>query len=199
MDASPIWSAAAFPARVPVRLTAKLEPLTGVPVVEMRDGLSIFRDLKSPHAWTGHFRGSPTRWNPEDGRAVVAAVREALAHPVERPFDPARLSRKPPILKASKGGGVTIPEDDEPEAAQMSAPAETTTTSLPPEDAGAAERKESRAHTEVQWLLLKLGNDMSPGPRGPTRTARGRCGSLLLHRGGLAPPTSRRSPGACLK
>jgi hypothetical protein len=100
------------------------------------------------------------KWNPEDGRAVVAAVREALAHPVERPFDPARLSRKPPILKASKGGGVTIPEDDEPEAAQMSAPAETTTTSLPPEDAGAAERKEARAHTEVQWLLLKLGNDM---------------------------------------
>ena len=25
---------------------------------------------------------------------------------------------------------------------------------------------------------------------------RGRCGSLRLHRGGLAPPTSRRSPGA---
>src|SRR4051794_13151917 len=37
---------------------------------------------------------------------------------------------------------------------------------------------------------------LRPGPRGPTRTARGRCGSLLLHRGGLAPPTSRRSPGA---
>src|SRR3954447_15658742 len=40
---------------------------------------------------------------------------------------------------------------------------------------------------------------LRPGPRGPTRTARGRCGSLLLHRGGLAPPTSRRSPGAHLK
>src|SRR4029453_6526889 len=36
------------------------------------------------------------------------------------------------------------------------------------------------------------------GPRGPTRTARGRCGSLLLHRGGLAPPVSYRSPGARL-
>ncbi len=42
-DASPIWSANEFPARVPVRLTAKLEPLTGVPVVEMRDKLSIFQ------------------------------------------------------------------------------------------------------------------------------------------------------------
>src|SRR3954451_2463899 len=33
-------------------------------------------------------------------------------------------------------------------------------------------------------------------PRGRRRTARGRCGSLLLHRSGLAPPTPCRSPGA---
>jgi len=33
-------------------------------------------------------------------------------------------------------------------------------------------------------------------PRGRQRTARGRCGSLLLHRSGLSPPTPCRSPGA---
>ena len=33
-------------------------------------------------------------------------------------------------------------------------------------------------------------------PRGRLRTARGRCGSLLLHRSGLSPPTACRSPGA---
>ena len=33
-------------------------------------------------------------------------------------------------------------------------------------------------------------------PRGRLRTARGRCGSLLLHRSGLAPHTPCRSPGA---
>src|ERR1035441_2004324 len=33
-------------------------------------------------------------------------------------------------------------------------------------------------------------------PRGCLRTARGRRGSLLLHRSGLAPPTPCRSPGA---
>ncbi len=33
-------------------------------------------------------------------------------------------------------------------------------------------------------------------PHGQRRTARGRCGSLLLHRSGLAPPTPCRSPGA---
>jgi hypothetical protein len=33
-------------------------------------------------------------------------------------------------------------------------------------------------------------------PRGCLRTAWGRCGALLLHRSGLAPPTPCRSPGA---
>src|SRR6201984_1686604 len=33
-------------------------------------------------------------------------------------------------------------------------------------------------------------------PRGRPRTAWGRCGSLLLHRSGLSPPTPCRSPGA---
>src|SRR6266567_4462582 len=33
-------------------------------------------------------------------------------------------------------------------------------------------------------------------PHGCLRTARGRCGSLLLHRSGLPPPTPCRSPGA---
>src|ERR671932_762438 len=33
-------------------------------------------------------------------------------------------------------------------------------------------------------------------PRGDRRTARGQCGSLDLHRRGLAPPTPCRSPGA---
>jgi len=33
-------------------------------------------------------------------------------------------------------------------------------------------------------------------PHGRLRTAWGRCGSLLLHRSGLSPPTPYRSPGA---
>src|SRR5262249_20105913 len=37
---------------------------------------------------------------------------------------------------------------------------------------------------------------LRPCPCEQQRTARGRCGSLLLHRSGLTPPTSRRSPGA---
>src|SRR5579864_5067759 len=97
-DSKKIWSRSEFPARVPVKVVAKLDPETAVPVLEMRNQLSIFRNLKSPYAWTGRFRGSPSKWSIDDGRAIVEAVKAAVAKPVKRPFDPAKLSRVPPIL-----------------------------------------------------------------------------------------------------
>jgi hypothetical protein len=103
-----IWKMDDFPARVPVKLIVKLDPLHGVPVLEMQDKLSIFN---IPHAWTGHVRGSPQKWAQKDGEAVIAAVKDAEAHPMERPFDPAKLKRQPPILKTAKGDTVTIPDD----------------------------------------------------------------------------------------
>ena len=140
-----IWKADDFPARVPVKLIVKLDPLHGVPVIEMKDKLSIFHDLKNPHAWTGHVRGSPQKWAQKDGEAIIAAVKDADAHPVERPFDPAKLKRLPPILKTAKGDAVTIPDDAGDEAGA---------------DAAVAPGPEGTAHSEIQWLLLKLGGDM---------------------------------------
>ena len=76
-DSSPIWQDDDFPCRVRVRSVATLTPETAVPVFELREQLSVFRDLKNPNAWTGHFRGSPTRWKLADGQAVVAAILDA--------------------------------------------------------------------------------------------------------------------------
>ena len=64
-----------------------------------RDELSVFRDLKNPNAWTGHFRGSPARWKPADGQAVVAAILDAKDNPIIRPVDAAKLARRPRALK----------------------------------------------------------------------------------------------------
>jgi hypothetical protein len=49
----------------------------------------------------------------------------------------------------------------------------------------------------AQWLAYtfpcrRFASSLAAG----ARTAKGRCGSLLLHRSGLAPPTPCRSPGA---
>jgi hypothetical protein len=153
-DTTPIWKLDDFPARVPVKIVAKLEPSTAVPVLEMRDVLSVFRDLKSPHAWTGHFRGSPARWKSSDGQAVADAVTEAVSKPIERPFDPAKLKKVPPILKAPKVGSVVIPDDEEEDAKAAS------TSTIDVSATSEIDQRAATVHTEIQWLLLKLGGDM---------------------------------------
>jgi hypothetical protein len=97
--------------------------------------------MSDSRAWTGHFRGSPAKWKVADGEAILASLMEAQRQPVHRPVDPAKLARRPKALKA-KIGSVTVPETDEPISESPIA------------------SKEASAHTEIQWLLLKLGNDM---------------------------------------
>jgi hypothetical protein len=120
-----------------------LTPETAVPVHELRDRLSIFQDLKSPKAWTGSFRGSPSTWKATDGAAVVEALQDAQENPVTRPVDFRKLARRPRALR-TRIGPVTVPEETEEEPATEEEAPEQQVTS----------------HTEMQWLLLKLGSDM---------------------------------------
>jgi hypothetical protein len=138
-----IWKDDDFPCRVRVRPIVELTPETGIPVHELRDRLSSFENLKNPHAWTGHFRSSPLRWKVRDGEAVLQALLDAKENPIRRPVDKKKLSYRPVALRTKKLGSVTVPEssedldDDVPERPQK-----------------------ARDHTEMQWLLLKLGSDM---------------------------------------
>ncbi len=141
IDHSPIWKDEDFPSRLKVKPIILLTPETAVPVQELRDQLSMFKDMKSPIAWTGSFRGSPAKWKSSDAEIVLKVLRAAKDNPIPRPVDPAKLARRPKALKA-KIGLVTIPGVD--------ALAEGDTT-LP---------GETRPHTEIQYLLLKLGSDM---------------------------------------
>jgi hypothetical protein len=140
-DTTPIWQDDSFPCRVKVRILAKLTPETGIPVKEMREQLSVFQTTGGALAWTGHFRGSPTKWKVSDGEAVVKAVMQTAESPIVRPIDPAKLKYRPTALK-TKIGLVTVPESEPVEVAQLEVV------------------KEPAAHTEIQWLLLKLGSDM---------------------------------------
>jgi predicted RNA-binding protein len=140
-DTSTIWKDESFPCRAKVKVIAKLTPETGIPVKEMKDQLSVFQTTGGALAWTGHFRGSPTKWKASDGEAVVKAVLQAVESPVVRPIDPAKLKYRPTALK-TKIGLVTVPESESAEVAQTEVV------------------KEPVAHTEIQWLLLKLGSDM---------------------------------------
>ena len=141
-DDKPIWEDAAFPVRIPVKVLIQLEPETAVPITELRNELSIFSNLSNPHAWSGRVRGSPVKWKAADGQAIVTALESALKNPTKRPFDPAKLARRPPILKAASEEIVTVADGPE----DLDRPASTAS--------------EATDHTEIQWLLAKLGNDM---------------------------------------
>lgn len=137
-----------FPCRLKVRVVAQLPLDSSIPITTLADRLSFFQNLTSPNAWSGHVRGSPTRWRATDGAAVVEAVQEAVRNPVHRPIDPNKLKPRPKGVP-SPIGAVTIPSDDDPAPEPVaSAP------SAPDTDT------EATAHTEIQWQLLKLGNDL---------------------------------------
>jgi hypothetical protein len=154
----PIWSDD-FPARVAVKIILQLTPETAVPIMEVLPQLSHF-DPERPHAWTGQYRGSPTLWKPSDGERIVEAIRQATVHPIDRPLTNAARNRRPRSMRPAEDrnlpsdalGSVSIPENDD--AAPV--PNDGTHRGIEPTEG----RKEERAHTEIQWLLLKLGNDM---------------------------------------
>ena len=64
-------------------------------------------------------------------------------------------------------------------------------TVLPSALTSASAPRESSFRGSMAGLCVPLPT-LHRHPRGCQRTARGRCGSLLLHRGGLAPPALRR-------
>ena len=145
-DHSPIWSEWDFSSRLPVKVVVALEPDTAVPVLDMKDQLSVLQNLKNPNRWSGPFRGSPSKWKRQDGEAVLRAVLAAQENPVHRVVDPRKLAHRPKAIRSSRGA-VTVPEDE---------------TSADPSDSGEPEdnRASGSAHTEIQGRLLQLGSDM---------------------------------------
>jgi len=162
-DKSPIWQNEVFPCRVKVRSVFSLTPETGIPITSLRDELAIFGNKDRPNAWSGHVRGSPAKWDSGDGEAILKAIEVAKQNPVIRPVDTAQLKRRPKAI-ASKIGPVTIPEtDDAPTATGGENIGNTRSIGqkqviAPPQDAPPSQ--DASAHAEIQWLLLKLGNDM---------------------------------------
>jgi predicted RNA-binding protein len=141
-DDTPIWKSQTYSCRLRVRPLVVLAPEYGVPVMDLREELTVFQGLNNPNRWQGPFRGSPGKWKTADGEAIVRALQNAEANPKERPLGRLAASRPRPQRKAvATDGAALVPEDDVTEAADETGPIGTT-------------------HTEIQYLLLKLGSDM---------------------------------------
>ena len=143
-DAERIYEDDVFPARLPVEVVTQLTAETAVPVTLQRDKLSFFQ-TPSPTGWTGHFRGSPAKMKEADAEIVIAAIREAAANPVERPFSLVKWNRRAKTIDT--------PDDE------VTVPLE--------EDQGSGEQPTELAspvsHEEIQSLLLRLGSEMGFG------------------------------------
>lgn len=87
VDNTQIWHDEKFLYRIKVRTLLKLTPETAVPVIELADRLSIFKNLKVSSGWGVYFQRSPRRWTVEDGEKVVLAIEAAVKSPIERPFE----------------------------------------------------------------------------------------------------------------
>lgn len=144
VDSSEIWKSQIYPNRVPVRTVIELEPELGVPVLDMRDQLSVFQGLGNPNLWSGPFRRSPTKWKTSDGELVLQALEEAKNHPVRRPMGKPRKSSNAGVQLPLPG-----PQDEDVLIIPETERAET---------GGGV--PESTEHTEIQYSLMKLGADM---------------------------------------
>jgi hypothetical protein len=139
-DHEPVWTSQVYPSRLPVRVVLALPPEQGVPVLEMRDELTVFQNLENPNRWQGPFRGSPAKWKTADGEAILRALQDAQANPVDRPLGRLAKTITPDNRHQSADGAVIVPDDELDNTDQA-------------EPAGSA-------HTQIQYLLVKLGADM---------------------------------------
>lgn len=88
-----IWKDDIYPVRLKVRRVVTLTPETAVPVISLKDKLSIFKNLRTPSGWSVRFRASPQRWDTDDAEIIVQAIKDAKTNPVKRPFDERLFNR----------------------------------------------------------------------------------------------------------
>jgi len=143
-DDTPIWQDSTFPIRFKVDLILELTPEVAVPVITLKDKLSIFENLTSPHAWTGFFRGSPAKFKQKDGETIIEALKNAIENPINREYDDKKYWRTPRKFESKKLGVVTVPEEEKEQK----------------DDSLLYTTTEPSTHDEIQWLLLNLGSNL---------------------------------------
>lgn len=151
-DRSTIWDTDSFPYRFQVKPLVVLEPAHGVPLDSLEGKLDFYRSSEDRGGFRGFLRMSPNAFKrKEDGDLILARMREAHANPVERPFDPRKLARRPYYVTVDLPKG----KNKEPVQTVVSVPEADTETEVV---AAPIEAPEARTrHTEIQYRLLELG------------------------------------------
>jgi hypothetical protein len=147
-DTSPIWSGSDFPERLSVEPLILLDPEEGVPLGDFEGRLDFYQSSADRPGFRGFLRGSPSRFRKEsDGRLILSALEQANDAPIRRPVDERKLGR---VYRYERKQGkrtvstvISVPEDPESKEALLEVIEEA-----------------ASLHTEIQYLLLRLGNQM---------------------------------------
>jgi hypothetical protein len=149
-DESKVFGEEVFPVRFKVKPLVMLKAEHGVPMEELESKLTFYPAGVTSKQWSGHVRSSPTKYKPEDGVAIAAAIKQAHAKPVRREVDPKQLARSANLYKLKTKAGneeieavVSVPsaEDEDESKIEPASP-------------------EAPTHTEIQFRLLDLGSQM---------------------------------------
>jgi len=154
-DGRKIWHERDFPVRLQVKPEVMLDPEEGVPMRELAGRVSFYLDASAAHGYNGVVRGSPTLLkNSTDGDLILEMLRGQALHPVSRPVDPKKLEKRlyPVVAKVGRSKipiNVSIPDTPSPEVTLVPAEGEVAIT--------------GRKHTEIQYQLMHLGEQMNLG------------------------------------
>lgn len=154
-DDRKIWHERDFPVRLQVDPELLLDPAEGVPMRQLAGRVSFYAAASAAHGYNGVLRGSPTLLkNSGDGDLILEMLREQSLHPVSRPVDPKKLEKRLYPVVSKVGASevettVSVPEAQLPGSMPICSEEEVSTT--------------GRKHTEIQYQLMHLGEQMKLG------------------------------------
>ena len=90
-DEKIIWHDDLFPCRVEVKVVVGLTFESAIPVLELKNELSLFHNLRNKDDWRIYFRQSAKKLNEHDGETIVNALLYAKNNPRFYPFDKRKL------------------------------------------------------------------------------------------------------------
>ena len=150
-----IWHERDFPVRLQVKQDLLLNPEEGVPMKELEGKVSFYADASAAPGYNGVLRGSPTLLkNFGDGVTIHEILREQRLHPVSRPVNQKKLEKRLYSVVRKVGQSeietaVSVPETQSQGGTPICPAEEATTT--------------ARKHTEIQYQLMRLGEQMNLG------------------------------------
>lgn len=145
-DKRPIWGDGAFPTRFDVKPIIELKPEFGIPMKEFEGKVEFYRGPKDAGKFKGRIRGSLGKpISNTDGFVILELLKKYKIEPKANPVDPKKLAKVPLYLTKYKIGKkqvdmfVSVPGTEERKKGHQ---------------------EEINLHTEMQYLLIKIGGSL---------------------------------------